>query len=167
MKNTTDFKISAGNHGPILHLNAKDYKVKVDGNVKNPLELSIEDLKTRFPQHEITSALKCAGNRRYVMRTLLKEVNGLDWFEAAVMNCKWRGPKLRDILNKASIDVKSAKGSHVAFACYKVPVQRGRVLVWQEYRAGEGHERWRGYSGCIGGVFHAPSRSLTMLMSIR
>ena len=47
------------------------------------------------------------------MRTLLKEVNGLNWFDGAVMNCK------------ASIDVKSAKESHVAFACYKVPVQGG------------------------------------------
>ena len=81
IKNTNDFKISAGNHGPIPHLNAKDHKVKVDDNIKNPLELSIEDLKTRFPQHEITSALQCAGNRRHVMRTLPKEVNGLDWLE--------------------------------------------------------------------------------------
>lgn len=59
------------------------------------------------------------------MRTLLREVIGLDWFEGAVMNCKWRGPKLNDILNKAGIDVKSAKGSLVAFACYEVPVQGG------------------------------------------
>ena len=59
------------------------------------------------------------------MRTLLKEVNGLDWFEGAVMNCRWRGPKLRDVLNEAGINVKSIKDYHVAFACYKVPVQGG------------------------------------------
>jgi sulfite oxidase len=25
------------------------------------------------------------------MRTKLKEVNGIDWFDGAVMNCKWSG----------------------------------------------------------------------------
>jgi hypothetical protein len=25
------------------------------------------------------------------MRTKLKEVNGIDWFDGAVMNCKWTG----------------------------------------------------------------------------
>ena len=59
------------------------------------------------------------------MRTLLKEVDRLEWFEGAVMNCKWKGPKLRDVLNEAGVDVNSVKGSHVAFACYKVPIQGG------------------------------------------
>ena len=59
------------------------------------------------------------------MRTLLKEVDGLDWFEAAVMNCYWKGPKLRDILNEAGVDVTNIREKHVAFACYKVPVQGG------------------------------------------
>ena len=89
------------------------------------LQLSIEDLKNRFQQHEIVSALQCAGNRRHIMRTLLKEVNGIDWFESAVMNCKWKGPKLRDVLNEAGVNVKSTKDAHVAFGCHKVPVQGG------------------------------------------
>ena len=59
------------------------------------------------------------------MRTSLKEVNGLDWFEGAVMNCRWRGPKLKDVLNEAGINVKNIKDHHVAFACYQVPVQGG------------------------------------------
>jgi len=65
------------NHGPIPHINGKTHTVKVDGQVRNSLELSINDLKTRFTQHEIVSALQCAGNRRHTMRTLLKEVNGV------------------------------------------------------------------------------------------
>ncbi|KAL9103015.1 MAG: hypothetical protein Q9163_001905 [Psora crenata] len=54
------------------------------------------------------------------MRTLLKEVNGLDWGDAAVMNCEWRGPRLRDILLAAGV---SKESGHVAFACYKTHVQ--------------------------------------------
>ena len=56
------------------------------------------------------------------MRTLLKEVEGIDWGDAAVMNCKWRGPKLRDVLLKAGIAAHEKQGNagaakmHVAFA---------------------------------------------------
>ena len=54
------------------------------------------------------------------MRTLLKEVDGIDWQDGAVMNCTWKGPKLRDVLNKAGVNLKNG---HVAFACYKTQVQ--------------------------------------------
>lgn len=59
------------------------------------------------------------------MRTKLKEVNGIDWFDGAVMNCKWRGPLLRDVLLKAGIDVQEErwKDAHVAFACFQTPCQ--------------------------------------------
>ena len=57
------------------------------------------------------------------MRTLLKEVNGIDWGDGAVMNCKWRGPKLKDVLNDAGINVQDLKRAHVAFACYQTRVQ--------------------------------------------
>ena len=56
------------------------------------------------------------------MRTLLKEVEGIDWGDGAVMNCSWKGPKLRDVLLKAGIrtDKTQTTGTqhkmHVAFA---------------------------------------------------
>lgn len=47
-------------------------------------------------------------------------------FDAAVMNCKWTGPRLKDILDKASIilDHEEIKAGHVAFACYATPTQQ-------------------------------------------
>lgn len=59
------------------------------------------------------------------MRTKLKEVHGIDWFDGAVMNCKWTGPLLSDVLNKAGLDLTEAqkKDAHVAFACYQTPCQ--------------------------------------------
>ena len=57
------------------------------------------------------------------MRTLLKEVNGLDWGDAAVMNCRWKGAWLRDILRRAIVDVKEGQEAHVAFSCSKTSVQ--------------------------------------------
>jgi sulfite oxidase len=61
------------------------------------------------------------------MRTEIKEVQGIDWSDGAIMNCLWKGPRLRDILLKAGIDDKmvSEKGykGHVAFASYEKPCQ--------------------------------------------
>lgn len=55
------------------------------------------------------------------MRTLQKEVSGIDWCDGAVMNCRWRGPRLRDVLLRAGPNLVG-KG-HVAFACHASDVQ--------------------------------------------
>lgn len=45
------------------------------------------------------------------------------------MNCKWRGPKLRDILLRAGISTADPEGQHAAFACHSAPVQGGEDWV--------------------------------------
>ncbi|KAE8154815.1 Oxidoreductase, molybdopterin-binding domain-containing protein [Aspergillus avenaceus] len=111
------------NHGPIPHLSAT-HTIHVDGVGSDPLPLSVQQLQTEFPQHAVTCALECAGNRRHTMRTMLKEVQGIDWGDAAVMNCTWKGPRLRDILLRAGVDDRHAgRGLHVAFSSYQVPCQ--------------------------------------------
>lgn len=57
------------------------------------------------------------------MRTLLKEVDGIDWGDGAVMNCKWKGPRLRDVLSKARVNVSPGQKAHVAFACFQTSCQ--------------------------------------------
>ena len=67
------------------------------------------------------------------MRTRIKEVQGIDWGDAAVMNCAWRGPRLRDVLLAAGVrDPNEETGSagngeademHVAFECHAVEQQ--------------------------------------------
>ena len=57
------------------------------------------------------------------MRTLLKEANGIDWGDAAIMNCRWKGAKLSDVLKDAGVEVKGGQEAHVAFSCYETPVQ--------------------------------------------
>ena len=109
------------NHGPIPQLCAETHKVHITGLVRESLVLSIASLSSDFSQHTVTSALQCAGNRRHTMRTAIKEVSGIDWRDAAVMNCQWTGPLLCDILKKAGVDSKKAK--HVVFDCRSVAVQ--------------------------------------------
>ncbi|PGH09801.1 sulfite oxidase [Blastomyces parvus] len=91
------------NHSAIPDIDAATHLVSVGGDVANPLRLSIDQLRHDFPQHEVLAALQCAGNRRHTMRTKLKEVVGLDWMDGAIMNCSWRGPRLRDVLLKAGV----------------------------------------------------------------
>ncbi|KAF2465163.1 sulfite oxidase-like protein [Lindgomyces ingoldianus] len=112
------------NHGPIPHLDVATHRVSVYGSVKQELCLSIQDLEA-LPQHNVICALQCAGNRRHTMRTKLKEVSGIDWFDGAVMNCKWTGPLLKDVLENAGINLPSDKwkDAHVAFACFQTPTQ--------------------------------------------
>lgn len=59
------------------------------------------------------------------MRTRLHEVQGVDWFDAAVMNCEWTGPRLRDVLLKTGITLEEEKwkDAHAAFACYTAPTE--------------------------------------------
>jgi sulfite oxidase len=61
------------------------------------------------------------------MRTRLKEVSGIDWLDGAVMNCLWRGPRLRDILQAAGIcgELCGDKGyrGHVDCVCDLVPCE--------------------------------------------
>jgi sulfite oxidase len=99
----------------------------IDGLVGNELELSVQDLKS-LPQHSVICALQCAGNRRHTMRTKLKEVSGIDWFDGAVMNCKWTGPLLVDVLKKAGVKVEDDKwkDAHVAFACHQTATQEDK-----------------------------------------
>lgn len=122
---TKDLKPYDRNHCPHPSISARNHRVKVDGLVSNSISLSIVDLQNNFTQHEVTCALQCAGNRRHTMRTLLKEVQGLDWFAGAVMNCSWKGPRLRDVLSRTGLDVSEsdAETAHVAFACNAVPCQ--------------------------------------------
>ena len=129
--------------------------LRVDGRVTTVLALKVTQLKDDIRQHEITCALQCAGNRRHTMRTLLKEVDGLDWGDGAVMNCTWKGPMLRDVLLRAGVDMSGLDQAHVAFASYQVKCQEadwyggsihldramrvdGDVLVALEVRLGQG-----------------------------
>ena len=70
------------------------------------------------------------------MRTLIKEVDGIDWGDAAVMNCIWKGPRLKDILISAGVITNDMADSHVAFSCSTVPVQGedwygGSIEFWR------------------------------------
>ncbi len=72
-------------------------KLVVEGAVKTPLSLSLEDLKA-FPEVTITCVLQCAGNGRGLMSP---RVPGVQWLHGAVGQAAWTGVRLKDVLAKA------------------------------------------------------------------
>ncbi|KAI0171683.1 molybdopterin binding oxidoreductase [Hypoxylon sp. FL1284] len=109
---------------PEKQLTLRKHRVLISGCVQDKLNPSITELRSNFPQHEVICALQCAGNRRHDMRTTVKDVQGIDWSDGAVMNCRWRGPLLKHVLEKAGItDIGKEEDAHVAFASFQVECQ--------------------------------------------
>ena len=53
-------------HMPMIptYINPNTFSITIDGEVENPLKLSLETLKSEFKPVEITSVLQCGGNNR-------------------------------------------------------------------------------------------------------
>ncbi len=85
------------------------FKLRVSGAIDKPLELSLNDLKTKFAPDSIVALAICAGNSR---STFEPKVPGTQWCNGAMGNAKWKGVKLKDILSMAGV---SKKAFEVAF----------------------------------------------------
>jgi sulfite dehydrogenase (cytochrome) subunit A len=75
------------------------WRLKITGHVDHPLELSIGDLQTRFPQARVFAVNQCSGNGRGHFEP---RVLGGQWSNGAMGNAQWVGARLRDILGAAS-----------------------------------------------------------------
>jgi DMSO/TMAO reductase YedYZ molybdopterin-dependent catalytic subunit len=86
-------------HLPRPKINASEYRLEVGGLAAKKLSLTIEDLK-KLPQHVVPATLECAGNGRNNFRP---RVPGLQWSKGAIGNAEWRGPRVKDIIERAGI----------------------------------------------------------------
>ena len=86
-------------HFPIPKINERDWRLKVEGKVARPFELTMDELR-QMPAHTITATIECAGNSRVF---LVPKVKGVQWELGAVGNAEWTGVKLRDVLQRAEI----------------------------------------------------------------
>jgi sulfite dehydrogenase len=75
------------------------YRLRVGGHVERPLELSLADLRTRFPVTSLVAVNQCAGNGRSFF---VPPVPGVQWARGAVGNAKWTGVRLREVLAAAA-----------------------------------------------------------------
>ncbi len=76
------------------------FRMQVLGKVKTPLKLSIEKLRTQFEPVEITAVNQCSGNSRGFFQP---RVGGGQLGHGAMGNARWKGARLKDVLEKAGL----------------------------------------------------------------
>jgi len=89
-------------HSPKIptHTYISTYRINVNGHVKTPLSLSLNDLKNNYEQVEITAVLQCGGNSRSAFKPT---TSGIQWGSGAMGCASWKGVRLKDVLKSAGI----------------------------------------------------------------
>src|SRR6266436_5851107 len=81
-------------------IDLKDWKLHIQGNVNNPLSLSLPDLKQKFKPVSLAAVNQCSGNSR---SRLQPRVPGGQWGNGAMGNAMWTGVRLRELLDMAGV----------------------------------------------------------------
>ncbi|XP_077184941.1 sulfite oxidase, mitochondrial [Paroedura picta] len=100
------------NHLPVPVVDPATYQLQVHDVRGRTLSLSLKDLKSKFPKHQVTATVQCAGNRRTEMNAL-QNTNRLGWGIGAISTACWGGARLRDVLLHAGY--KPGDEGHVSF----------------------------------------------------
>jgi DMSO/TMAO reductase YedYZ molybdopterin-dependent catalytic subunit len=80
----------------IPRVDATTWKLSVGGEGANKdLQLTLEELK-KLPAFEIAAVCQCGGNRRGLFQP---HVAGVQWGNGAVGCARWKGARLKDVLN--------------------------------------------------------------------
>jgi DMSO/TMAO reductase YedYZ molybdopterin-dependent catalytic subunit len=87
------------NHFPIPRLEARTWRLRVEGAVERELELTFDQLR-QMPSRSVTATLECAGNSRAF---LTPAVSGVPWELGAVSNASWTGVSLAAVLERAGV----------------------------------------------------------------
>ena len=87
------------NHFPAPTLEAKTWRLRVEGAVDRPLELTLDELR-RMTSRTVPMTLECAGNSRSAVTPV---VRGVQWGNGAVSTADWTGVSLVDVLNRAGL----------------------------------------------------------------
>jgi DMSO/TMAO reductase YedYZ molybdopterin-dependent catalytic subunit len=84
----------------IPEVDVAGYKIKVDGDgANNSIELTLDELKN-MPAIEAVAVNQCSGNRRGLSAP---HVPGVQWGYGAMGCARWKGVRLKDVLDKVGI----------------------------------------------------------------
>jgi DMSO/TMAO reductase YedYZ molybdopterin-dependent catalytic subunit len=86
-------------HYPIPEIDAETWRLKIEGDVENPLELSLAEL-ANMETRTVTVTMECAGNGRAFLEP---QRDGAQWEGGAVGNAEWTGVPLAAVLARAGI----------------------------------------------------------------
>lgn len=101
------------NHGPVPEVDPETFRLRVEGLVRRPLELSLADLAASSERLTVPAVLQCAGFRRQELLALGPIPGELPWGEEPAGSAAWSGFRLADVLAAAG---PTDGAAHVAFA---------------------------------------------------
>ena len=132
-------------HFPIPEIDVQDWRLKVEGDVQTPFELTYEEL-LGMESRTIAATLECAGNNRIFLEP---KVKGVQWALGAVGNASWKGVPLSAVLERAKIGSgalevilegsdegevdKSPKPAGKISFCRSVPISKAQTDVLLAY----------------------------------
>jgi len=81
-------------------VDVETFRLAVSGHVQKPLTLSLHDLQTKFEPISYVALNQCSGNSRSLFEP---RVPGGQWGSGAMGNARWKGAKLKDVLDAAGV----------------------------------------------------------------
>ena len=101
----------------IPRIDPDSWRLQVSGaSARRALTLSLAELRSGFEQVEVVAVNQCAGNRRGLFTP---RVPGVQWGGGAMGNARWRGVRLREVLQRAGV---AADALEVVFGGADAPV---------------------------------------------
>jgi DMSO/TMAO reductase YedYZ molybdopterin-dependent catalytic subunit len=92
-------------HYDIPQVDVQTWRLAVDGRVRAELSLDLDAIRA-LPSHEVVATMECAGNGR---ARLAPRPVSQPWLLEAVGTGRWRGARLRDLLDQAGADPEAAE----------------------------------------------------------
>jgi len=86
------------------HIDMNTYYIHVHGEVNDRLYLRVENLKKDFEQVEVTVVMQCGGNSR---SAFVPTTSGIQWGSGAMGCSKYKGVRLKDVLQRAGLTNES------------------------------------------------------------
>lgn len=86
-------------HFPTPTIDMKTWRLRVEGEVERPLELTLADLR-KLPERTMTAVLECSGNSRIFA---IPRLAGVLWELGGVGNAEWTGVPLAAVLERAGV----------------------------------------------------------------
>ncbi len=85
------------------------WKIRIDGEVNNPMEIALGDLMSRFPNVTARLMLECGGNGRSFF---VPEARGNQWTNGGAGCAEWTGVRLADVLKAAGLKPSAVYTGH-------------------------------------------------------
>eukprot|EP00397_Hematodinium_sp_SG-2012_P027967 GEMP01029418.1.p1 GENE.GEMP01029418.1~~GEMP01029418.1.p1 ORF type:complete len:409 (+),score=72.74 GEMP01029418.1:409-1635(+) len=165
-------------HHPVPVIDGSKYRLEVHG-ASAPISLTLDDLKRRFPKHEVTTTIQCGGNRRSGFN-YIQSTSGISWGPGAISTATFGGVLLRDVLRYTGLvtpeNAKSDGIKHVIFEGFddmqaSIPIEKalspyGDCLLAYEMN-GEELPREHGYPVRMVVPGHVGVRNVKWVQAVR